>query len=96
MATIKITPEELRDAAASIKTKAGEIEQNINEVNEKVQFVVDNWEGAARDSFFEAFESLKGDLLTQLDEILEGIASQLEAAANTIEQADQEVANAFK
>ena len=51
MATIKITPEELRDAAASIKTKAGEIEQNINEVNEKVQFVVDNWEGAARDSF---------------------------------------------
>ncbi len=96
MATIKITPEELRDAATSIKTKAGEIEQNINEVNEKVQFVVDNWEGAARDSFFEAFESLKGDLLTQLDEILEGIASQLEAAANTIEQADQEVANAFK
>ena len=39
---------------------------------------------------------MKGDLLTQLDEILEGIASQLEAAANTIEQADQEVANAFK
>jgi WXG100 family type VII secretion target len=96
MATIKITPEELREASAVIKAKAGDIESSINEVNDKVQFVVENWEGAARDSFFEAFESLKGDLLTQLDEILEGIASQLEAAANTIEQADQEVANAFK
>jgi len=96
MATIKITPEELRDAAQLINGKADEIEQNINAVNEKVQYVVENWEGAAKDSFFEAFESLKNELLTQLDEILKGIASQLQAAADTMEQADQDVANAFK
>ena len=96
MATIKITPEELRDAAQLINGKADEIDQNINAVNEKVQYVVENWEGAAKDSFFEAFESLKNELLTQLDEILKGIASQLQAAADTMEQADQDVANAFK
>ncbi|NLM59627.1 MAG: WXG100 family type VII secretion target [Clostridium sp.] len=96
MATIKITPEELRDAAQLINGKADEIEQNINAVNEKVQYVVENWEGAAKDSFFEAFESLKNELLTQLDEILKGIASQLQAAADTMEQADQDVANAFR
>ncbi len=96
MATIKITPEELRDAAQLINGKADEIEQNINAVNEKVQYVVENWEGAAKDSFFEAFESLKNELLTQLDEILKGIASQLQAAADTMEQADQDVANVFK
>ena len=96
MATIKITPEELRDAAQLINGKADEIEQNINAVNEKVQYVVENWEGAAKDSCFEAFESLKNELLTQLDEILKGIASQLQAAADTMEQADQDVANVFK
>jgi len=96
MATIKITPEELRDAAQLINDKADEIDQNINAVNEKVQYVVENWEGAAKDSFFEAFESLKNELLTQLDEILKGIASQLQAAADTMEQADQDVANVFK
>ncbi|HQA57495.1 MAG TPA: WXG100 family type VII secretion target [Acetivibrio sp.] len=96
MATIKITPEELRDAAQLINGKADEIDQNINAVNEKVQYVVENWEGAAKDSFFEAFESLKNELLTQLDEILKGIASQLQAAADTMEQADQDVANAFR
>ena len=96
MATIKITPEELRDAAQLINGKADEIEQNINAVNEKVQYVVENWEGAAKDSFFEAFESLKNELLTQLDEILKGIASQLQATADTMEQADQDVANVFK
>ncbi|HQA57491.1 MAG TPA: WXG100 family type VII secretion target [Acetivibrio sp.] len=96
MATIKITPEELRDAAQLINGKADEIDQNINAVNEKVQYVVENWEGAAKDSFFEAFESLKNELLTQLDEILKGIASQLQAAADTMEQADQDVANVFK
>ena len=96
MATIKITPEELRDAAQLINGKADKIEQNINAVNEKVQYVVENWEGAAKDSFFEAFESLKNELLTQLDEILKGIASQLQAAADTMEQADQDVANAFR
>ena len=96
MATIKITPEELRDAAQLINGKADEIDQNINAVNEKVQYVVENWEGAAKDSFFEAFESLKNELLTQLDEISKGIASQLQAAADTMEQADQDVANVFK
>jgi len=96
MATIKITPEELRDAAQLINGKADEIDQNINAVNEKVQYVVENWEGAAKDSFFEAFESLKNELLTQLDEILKGIASQLQATADTMEQADQDVANVFK
>lgn len=96
MATIKITPEELRDAAQLINGKANEIDQNINAVNEKVQYVVENWEGAAKDSFFEAFESLKNELLTQLDEILKGIASQLQATADTMEQADQDVANVFK
>lgn len=97
MAQIKITPEELRDAADFLDTSRGEISDKIDAVESRVNTVADNWEGAAQSSFIDSFE---GDMLPLLKNdfpsILEGIAAQLRGAADAIEQADEEVASAFR
>lgn len=97
MAQIKITPEELRDAADFLDTSRGEISDKIDAVESRVNAVADNWEGAAQSSFIDSFE---GDMLPLLKNdfpsILEGIAAQLRGAADAIEQADEEVASAFR
>jgi WXG100 family type VII secretion target len=94
MATIRITPEELRDASTFISGKGQEVAQDIESLKAKVNEVTNTWEGAAQSSFISSFLSLE-DLFKQFPEIIEGISSQLKAAADTIEQADAEIAKAF-
>ena len=97
MAQIKITPEELREAADFLDTSREEISEKIGAVESKVKTVANNWEGAAQSSFLDSFESDMLPLLkNDFPSVLEGIAAQLRGAADAIEQADEEVANAFR
>lgn len=97
MAQIRITPEELREAANFLQQKQEAINSEVSQLKSKIDEVTSNWEGAAQSQFVEAF---LGDMYPMLNEtmpqIIEGLATQMNGAADAIEQADQEVANAFK
>ena len=63
----------------------------------KIDEITGNWEGAAQSSFIETFESDMYPIMKDtLPEVLEGIASQMNGAADALEQADEEIANAFR
>lgn len=97
MAQIRITPEELRDAADFLDTSREEISEKIISVENKVTDVAERWEGAAKSSFIDGFSNDMLPLLkNDFPSILEGLAAQLRGAADAIETADEEVANAFK
>ncbi len=97
MAQIRITPEELRDAADFLDSSREEISEKINSVDQKVTEVANNWEGAAQSSFIDGFTNDMLPLLkNDFPSILEGIAAQLRGAADAIETADSEVASAFR
>lgn len=97
MAQIRITPEELRDGAKYLQERLTAINQEVASLKSKVDEVTGNWEGAAQSSFIETFE---GDLYPILKDtvpqVLEGIVAQMNGAADAIEQADAEVANALR
>ncbi len=97
MAQIRITPEELRNGAKYLQERLTAISQEVASLKSKVDEVTGNWEGAAQSSFIETFE---GDLYPILKDtvpqVLEGIIAQMNGAADAIEQADAEVANAFR
>ena len=96
MATIKITPEELRSAADFLEQKLDAINAEVSALKGKVDEVAANWEGAAQSSFIETFEGDMYPILKDtLPEVITGIAAQLDGAADAIEQADEEVAKAF-
>lgn len=97
MAQIRITPEELRSASSFLKERLGSINTEVASLKSKIDEVTSNWEGASQSSFIETFESDMYPILKDtLPQVIEGISKQLEGAADAIEQADAEVAKAFK
>ena len=97
MAQIRITPEELRSAAAFVQAKQGEIATITTDLKTRIDDVCANWEGAAQSSFVESFIN---DLFPVLNEtipqVLEGLNAQMSGAADAIEQADEQIAQAFR
>jgi WXG100 family type VII secretion target len=96
MAQIRMTPEELRDAASTLLSKREEILSAVGVIETTINNTTSNWEGAAQSSFVQSFEEMLPTLKETFPEIIEGIESQLKGAADALEQADQEIANAFK
>ena len=97
MSQIKITPEELREAATFIDSKRDELCGVVAEIKSKIDEVTSNWEGAAQASFIESFESDMYPLLKEnMPEVLEGVSTQMNSAADALEEADESVANAFR
>lgn len=97
MATIRITPEDLRDAADYLEDRLDAINSEVKDLKAKIDEIAPNWEGAAKSSFIETFESDMYPIMRDtLPEVIKGIAAQLDGAADAIEQADEEVAKAFR
>lgn len=97
MAQIRITPEELRDGADFLEQKLEAINTEVAALKSKIDEISGNWEGAAQSSFVDTFDNEMYPILSDtLPQVIEGIAGQLDGAADTIEQADAEIAKAFK
>lgn len=97
MAQIRITPEELREGADVLDSVREAIGEQVTTAENKVNEVAENWEGSAQSTFMDSFSN---DMLPMLKNdfpsVLEGLAAQLRGAADAIEQADEEVASAFR
>ena len=97
MAQIRITPEELRDGGSFLEQRLEAINSEVAALKSKIDQVAGNWEGAAQSSFIQTFESDMYPILKDtLPQVITGIVSQLNGAAETIERADSEIASAFR
>ena len=97
MAQIRITPEELRNASDFLMQRLDAINNEVASLKSKINEVTGNWEGASQSSIIETFENDMYPILKDtLPQVIEGISGQLDGAADAIEQADEEVAKAFK
>ena len=97
MAQIRITPEELRSAADFLEQKLEAINAEVSALKGKIDEITANWEGSAQSSFIDTFDNNMYPILKDtIPEVITGIAAQLDGAADAIEQADAEVAKAFK
>lgn len=95
MASIKMTPQELRDAATFLGGKRDEIVSAVEAIKSKVDATTADWEGAAQSSFITTFEEMIPMLTKDFPETIQGIESMLTGAADALEQADEEIANSF-
>ena len=95
MAAIKMTPAELRESANFLGTKREEILSAVEAVRSRVDSTTAEWEGAAQSSFVSTFNQMLPTLTQSFPQTIEGIEQMLKGAADTLEQADTEVARAF-
>lgn len=92
-----MTPQELRDAADFITQKREAILDEVSDLQLKIDEVTANWEGAAQSQFLTTYQDNFAPMLQKdFPTIIEGIESQLKGAADAIEEADSQVAEAFK
>lgn len=95
MAQIRITPEELRESATFLGQKEESIGNEVQALKQRINNTTANWEGAAQNSFVQTFEQLLPVLEQQLPQTIEGIIAMLNGAANTLEEADQQISSSF-
>lgn len=96
MSQIRMTPSELRTAAKTLEERKEEILSAVQAIATTVDNTTANWEGAAQSQFVQNFEEMLPMLKETFPEIIAGIAAMMTGAADTIEQADIEIANAYK
>jgi len=92
---ITITPQELRTAATKFNAKAEEVVGILKDLMTEVTNLESTWDGAAQDEFFAQYRELQTPL-NQFPEVLNGIASQLEAVAQTLEETDNALASQLR
>jgi len=94
---IMMTPQELNDGASFLRQRLDAVNQEIASLKSKVDDITSRWEGAAQQSFINQFESdLYPILRDTMPQVIEGVASELDAAANAIRDTDESLASAFK
>lgn len=96
MAQIRITPEEIREAAEYLRQKRDEILKDVQDISRKIEDAASEWEGAAQSAFVESYDEMRPILEEQFPEVIEGIASQLVAVADTMEETDEQIAQSLK
>lgn len=94
--SIRMTPQELRDGAIYLEQRKAECMDLLGQMNTKVNEITSNWEGSAQNSFVETFQELYNQISQALPQTVEGIENMLNGAADGLEQADEQIASAFR
>ena len=93
---IKMTPDELRSAATTLEQKREEIIGLVGEIESMVDTTTGEWSGEAQKAFVDNFETMLPTLKEDFPEVITGIAAQLTGQTDALEQADSDIASAFK
>ena len=97
MANVNVTYEEMRDASNRLSTGKEEITQKLSELRTMINGLVNG--GYVTDSSSKQFEESYtefNDGAVKMAEGLEGMGKYLTAAADTFQQADDELAKALR
>ena len=93
---IMMTPEELNDGAEFLRQALDNIKGEVEAIKTRIDDVCSRWEGAAQQSFINQFESEMYPMLRDtMPEVIDGIATELDAAANATRETDEILASAF-
>lgn len=91
MGRIKISPEQVRGVAGQFRSKSQESATMAQQLGSAVDGMQSEWEGMAAQRFYGDFTQWKQQMQKYV-ELLNGIATELDRIANTIEQTDQQLA----
>lgn len=91
---IKITPETMRQRATQYRKEANEVHASYSNMDALLRTLHTEWEGRAADSYDARYQSLRPNFL-KTEDLINDIAKSLDNTAATLEQTDQNIANAY-
>lgn len=95
MATIQVTPELLREKAKELRNYRTEHDEVIQKAKSLVNALPEQFKGEAAESFIQKFNGMESTFKS-FSEMLESFAVKLDNNANTLENADKELATTNK
>lgn len=93
---IKMTPSELRDLANTVTGIRDEIENQVSNMNSRINSDTAEWDGESKSQYFADYEALLPTLQDTFPQVIEDLAAKLTFAADKLEEADQNIASAIK
>lgn len=91
---IRITPEQLISQAKAYLKGSQEVDTVLRNLESTTNQIASEWEGQAFKQYQAQFEQLKPKV-RQFSELLQQINGQLNSAAKTLDQADQDISKRF-
>lgn len=92
---IRITPSQMRERANQYRAEADSVNGVIATMDNLLQALQGEWEGAASESYAERYLELKPGFI-KAEELIREIASALDSTAKIIEETDTSIANQFR
>ena len=92
---IRMTPEIMRERANQYRGEADIVGEVINNMDNLLGELQNEWEGAASESYAARYEELKPGFV-QAEQLIQEIATALETTADIVEQTDADIANQFR
>jgi WXG100 family type VII secretion target len=91
---IRMTPETMRSRAGEVRTQGSDFEVVINKMQNIINDLQAEWEGAASAGFASQFDRLKPSF-NEMRQLIDDIGGQLDATATAVENLDNEIASKF-
>jgi len=91
---IRITPAQMLTRSKEYQTEADNIGQVISKMDNLINELQNEWEGAASQSFANQYQELKPSF-QKMQELVETISTQLQQTGNAMEQMDSDIASKF-
>ncbi|MFR9694839.1 WXG100 family type VII secretion target [Bacillus mobilis] len=88
MTQIKVTPEQLEQAAKTVQNTRNTLEYIHKDLSNQTEYIASQWSGATSDRFYQMFNNTKPKMFSVL-QTLDNIAEQLLHSANKFRNADQ-------
>ena len=92
---IRITPEQMRERSTQYRNEAEKVGEVISRMDTLLDTLQGEWEGAASRSYSERYAELKPGFI-KAQELINDIASSLDATAQIIEETDINIASSFR
>ncbi len=95
MAQIRMSPDQMRSRAGEYRAEAEKVSDVITKMDNLVESLLGEWEGAASEGFASRYAELKPGF-QQAENLIREIAGALDSSANIVENADSDIAGQFR
>ena len=92
---IRITPDQMRERANQYRTEAEAVNGVIRNMDNLLQQLQGEWEGAASESYAARYQELKPGFM-KAEELIREIAAALDSTAKIVEETDSSIASQFR
>lgn len=92
---IRMTPDTMRTRANQYRTERDNVEHVIKQMDSLLSQLREEWEGASVEAYEAKFQELRPSFV-DAQKLIDEIARSLDQTAQTLQETDQQIANAFK